>query len=143
MMRGVYLIRHEPSGRCYVGGSTDVDYRWKAHRETLNRGVHMIPQLQADWSRDGAAAFAWELVESVPEYGSRQPPYCYAVEFAEQRCVDRLVADAVPLYNRSLRFVSLERMATEARLSVGPREIVLPLAEKRGTDDGSPTVHPD
>lgn len=117
--RGVYLIRHEPTGRCYVGGSDEIERRWASHQYNLGRGSHTVRDLQDDWSRDGADAFTWHIVEEVPHYGN-QAPYCYAIDFAEQRWIDQLKAGPIRPYNSGLRVVSKSRMADEKLLTVAP-----------------------
>jgi hypothetical protein len=62
---GVYVIRHCPSGRVYVGSSRNIATRWANHRATLNSGRHGNRGLQADWARDGAAAFEFLVVEPL------------------------------------------------------------------------------
>jgi predicted GIY-YIG superfamily endonuclease len=60
---GIYGIRHKPSGRMYVGGSTDITGRYTHHRFMLRRGAHKSHELQKLWDRDGEAAFEFVTLE--------------------------------------------------------------------------------
>ena len=44
----------------------DVLHRWQTHQGQLERAHHKNTLLQFDWTRDGAQAFEWELLETVP-----------------------------------------------------------------------------
>lgn len=62
---GVYCIRHQLSGRVYVGSSTNIRKRWLAHIRDLNRGVSRCPKLQRSWTKYGQEAFSFSVLESV------------------------------------------------------------------------------
>lgn len=64
---GVYRITCVPNGKVYIGSTTDVARRWKQHRSHLNRGTHGNPHLLAAWSKYGADAFRFEVVEETSE----------------------------------------------------------------------------
>lgn len=61
----VYAIEHVESGRCYVGGSVSYRSRWNYHRARLGKGTHENGPLQAAWSKCGAAAFRFVVLEVV------------------------------------------------------------------------------
>lgn len=60
---GVYCIRHLPTGRMYIGGSTDITGRYTHHRHQLRRGIHKTRLLQTLWLKDGELSFAFETLE--------------------------------------------------------------------------------
>jgi group I intron endonuclease len=62
---GIYAIRHIATGRCYVGSSVRIVYRWKQHRTQLERGTHHGKHLQRAWSKYGADAFEFVVLEQV------------------------------------------------------------------------------
>lgn len=62
---GIYRIVLRETGECYIGQSANVRSRWHDHRRLLNRGSHHCAKLQVAWSRHGAAAFDFVLVEQV------------------------------------------------------------------------------
>ena len=64
---GIYCIRNQVNGRCYVGGTTDQRARWKNHRRELRHGIHHCRALQHDWDQFGEAAFEFHWLETVPE----------------------------------------------------------------------------
>lgn len=59
---GVYFIRG-PRKRFYVGGSTDIFFRWKLHLRRLRRGKHDNRKMQEDWVKFGEKAFSLEIVK--------------------------------------------------------------------------------
>ncbi len=68
---GVYVIRHVPSGREYVGQSCRIRDRWSTHLKTLSGPYRRWHHAGADWEADGPQAFEWEIVELV---GEPEPP---------------------------------------------------------------------
>jgi group I intron endonuclease len=62
LVAGIYRIALE-DGRCYVGQSVDVEWRWYIHRWDLNNGAHHSPYLQRCWSKYGEGAFIHEMLE--------------------------------------------------------------------------------
>lgn len=62
---GVYAITHTPSGRTYIGSTTDFARRWRQHRGALAGGRHRRKALQATWTQDGAQAFEFTVLEDV------------------------------------------------------------------------------
>jgi GIY-YIG catalytic domain len=59
----VYAIRHRQTGRCYIGVTVDLRKRHLQHLADLRNGRH-LPELQADWFRDGPDAFEWLVLEA-------------------------------------------------------------------------------
>jgi len=60
---GVYCIEQTGTGLVYIGSSCRVSARWYAHRVSLNKGTHHAPRLQAAWTKYGADAFAFAVLE--------------------------------------------------------------------------------
>jgi len=60
---GVYAIRHEASGRVYVGSSANIVDRWRSHCRALIKGRHHSRHLQRAWIKYGAEAFAFVVLE--------------------------------------------------------------------------------
>jgi group I intron endonuclease len=63
MTAAIYRITHVPSGRSYVGKSTNVKVRWHNIKAGLNYSAYRNKQMQEDWTRDGESAFKWEILE--------------------------------------------------------------------------------
>ena len=62
---GIYLIENVTSGRVYVGSSINITRRWDGHRSLLQNGNHHSLRLQRSWSKHGAAAFVFKVIELV------------------------------------------------------------------------------
>lgn len=66
---GIIALRHLPSGCTLLERSRNAPGALNRHRFELNLGTHRNARLQADWRRDGAAAFCFELLDSVKASG--------------------------------------------------------------------------
>ena len=62
---GIIALRHLPSGRTLLECSRNAPGSLNRHRFELNLGKHRNAALQADWRRDGAAAFFCEIIDTV------------------------------------------------------------------------------
>ncbi len=62
----IYAIIHLRSGRIYVGSAQDLVSRWDHHRCRLVLGAHVNRYLQHAWTKHGADAFEWRVLEDVP-----------------------------------------------------------------------------
>jgi hypothetical protein len=60
---GIYAIRNTVTGERYVGQAVDIPGHWLAHRTDLQRGVASSPSLQSAWTKYGADAFVFEVLE--------------------------------------------------------------------------------
>jgi group I intron endonuclease len=60
---GIYAITHVPSGRAYIGSSKDVIARWAGHQKRLNARTHHSSKLQGAWTKYGADAFHFIIIE--------------------------------------------------------------------------------
>lgn len=64
---GIYAITHIASGKCYIGSTNNFRRRWSEHRAELNHGKHHSKPLQNAWRKYGSAAFAFTILEYVPD----------------------------------------------------------------------------
>ena len=62
---GVYAVRHVPSGRTLLGCSPHLVGALNRQRFQLELGAHPVAALQADWRRDGAGAFQFDIVDEL------------------------------------------------------------------------------
>lgn len=69
-LSGVYALRHKPSGKAYIGYSSNLDSRWKAHIADLRGGRHKKRELQELFNAEGEQAFEFLILEYT--YGYRQ-----------------------------------------------------------------------
>lgn len=51
--RTVYALRHNPTGKIYVGSSCDVPQRISLHINALRRGKHIMKAMQDDYNQYG------------------------------------------------------------------------------------------
>lgn len=64
---GIYAIRHNESGKMYVGSAVNFKRRWRQHRVLLNSNRHHSPHLQNAWAKYGQSAFNFNVLEYVDE----------------------------------------------------------------------------
>ena len=62
---GIIALCHLPSGRTLLERSRNAPGALNRHRFELTLGTHRNAGLQADWRRDGAAAFRFALLDAV------------------------------------------------------------------------------
>lgn len=62
---GIYQILCVPTGKVYIGSAISLYQRWKSHRHKLMYGEHDNRYLQNAWSKYGADAFAFTIIELV------------------------------------------------------------------------------
>lgn len=67
MVSGIYLITNTINGHRYVGSSADVDMRWSQHKWNAGKNKHINPHFQHAWNKYGQQAFAFEVLEIVPD----------------------------------------------------------------------------
>lgn len=90
MSGGIYLIRNTINGKLYVGSSANIVNRWAVHRHGLERGIHHSAKLQRAWSKYGASAFEWMVIERCE---------ADALIAREQHWIDALAASTSAGYN--------------------------------------------
>lgn len=66
---GIIALRHLPSGYALLERSRNAPGALNRHRFELNLGTHRNARLQADWRRDSAAAFRFDIIDSVKASG--------------------------------------------------------------------------
>jgi hypothetical protein len=66
---GIIALRHLPSGCTLLERSRNAPGALNRHRFELALGTHRNARLQADWRRDGAAAFRFDIIDSVKASG--------------------------------------------------------------------------
>ena len=66
---GIIALQHLPSGCTLLERSRNAPGALNRHRFELTLGTHRNARLQADWRRDGAAAFRFDIIDSVKVSG--------------------------------------------------------------------------
>lgn len=134
--RGVYAIIHRPSGRAYVGSSSDVIRRWQVHVGSLNKGRHHSAALLDAWLVSGPIAFSFCLLERCQQdrLVSREQLWLdsFPVPFntssrAASPSLDPVVATKIGAANRG----KVRRPATEVeRMAIRDRLLGHPTSAK-------------
>ena len=62
---GIIALRHLPSGCTLLERSRNAPGALNRHRFELALGSHRNARLQADWRRDGEAAFRFDIIDTV------------------------------------------------------------------------------
>lgn len=70
---GVFQVRNTLTGKVYLGATADLPAMLNRQRAQLQMGAHPNRLLQADWRGHGAAAFAFEVLDTLTP--ADQPDY--------------------------------------------------------------------
>lgn len=62
---GVFAIIHRATSRCFLDVSTDIPSMFNRLEFQLKMGMHRCKPLQADWKKDGASAFGFEVLDTL------------------------------------------------------------------------------
>jgi hypothetical protein len=65
---GVFRILDTVSGKSWLGSSLNMHGPFQRHRFELTVGSHLNRELQQAWRDHGADAFAFEVLETVPQH---------------------------------------------------------------------------
>ena len=68
MTIGIYKIINNIDKKYYIGSSTNIERRWFAHRNSLNKKTHVNILLQRAWDKYGSDNFSFIIVESCDGY---------------------------------------------------------------------------
>jgi len=87
---GIFCVRNTANGKVLIGSSVDLPSRLNRERAQLGFGGHPNPGLQKDWNALGAAAFAFEVLDTLapPVEPGYDPAYDLGV--LEQLWLDKL-----------------------------------------------------
>jgi group I intron endonuclease len=64
---GIYAIVNLNNGKRYIGSAIRFKQRWYVHRDGLRKGSHHSNILQRAWMKHGEDAFAFQILEVVPD----------------------------------------------------------------------------
>lgn len=127
-LTGVYLIRHKASGNSYVGQALSISSRWTQHRKLLSAGKHHSPKLQGLWTRDGAHAFDFVVVEEVPFGETELEVQRWLIgreraEYNKLKDIDRLLNATLPAIVATNKAKEQYAKETKQKEKVHDREI--------------------
>lgn len=77
--RDIYEITHLPTGRKYVGSSTDVMKRWKRHLWELQKGIHPVEAMQRDYDRFGKE-YSFAIIGQIVDESEDHKEYDCMIE---------------------------------------------------------------
>lgn len=77
--RSIYEITHLPTGRKYVGSSTDVTKRWKRHLWELQKGIHPVEAMQLDYDRFGNE-YSFAIIGQIADESEDHKEYDCMIE---------------------------------------------------------------
>lgn len=63
MNGGIYEIRNQINGKCYIGSAVDLRKRWRNHLNSLRKGQHRNGHLQAAFNKYEELAFVFSILE--------------------------------------------------------------------------------
>ena len=66
-LTAVYHIQNIINGKIYIGGSANVERRFKEHQNRLSKGTHRNKLLMSDYELYGKDAFTYRMVEECTE----------------------------------------------------------------------------
>lgn len=127
---GIYAIMNLRTQRVYVGRSTNIWRRWRAHLSDLRRGRHVNGTLQAEWNATPEPFFVWVVLErSSSERGvlvEREQWWIDHTPDAMNESYDAAGGGAIPSTEtrRRMRVAKLGRkmsLAHRAAISAGHR----------------------
>lgn len=72
--RVVYAIKHNQTQRMYIGSSSNVDSRIRAHLSMLRTGKHINKSMQDDYNRYGENFSFYELA-TINSYAEKNKEY--------------------------------------------------------------------
>ncbi len=78
---GIFAVRCAPTGDVWIGESRNLDAQQNSVWFTLRNGSHINRAIQSVWNAQGADAFAFEVLETLPEEGT---PYVLASMLRER-----------------------------------------------------------
>lgn len=96
---GLYQIRHRTTGRTYVGRAVNLEGILNSVRLQLSVGTFGCQQLQADYRREGEAAFVVESLETLTPSPEPEVKPEEELLVLEALAKERLRDQGIPGYN--------------------------------------------
>ena len=78
--RKVYLIRHENTGRIYIGSSSNPERRFSNHLYNLKSGNHPVEDMQEDFNKYGSN-FTFTIIDEISKPSEAKKEYQWMKEF--------------------------------------------------------------
>ena len=78
--RKIYLIRHEKTGRIYIGSSSKPERRYLTHINHLKAGTHPVEDMQKDFNEYGFN-FTFTLIDEISDQSEVSKEYQWMRNF--------------------------------------------------------------
>ena len=62
---GIYKIINQVNGKIYIGGTKNIQNRWRQHKSALRNGKHHNPHLQNAFNKYDISNFKFTIIEEV------------------------------------------------------------------------------
>ena len=76
----VYALRHEATGKVYVGSSFQVHKRYMYHVNRLKNGRHISKEMQADYDRFDDKSITLTILDQINNYSERDKEYEWMIK---------------------------------------------------------------
>jgi hypothetical protein len=96
---GLFVIRSQVNGKCYLEAAADLKGKINSTRFKLDYGNHPNKELQREWQEYGEANFSIEVLEKL-EYDKYETKTDYSEELALLKMIweEKLLQRGVELY---------------------------------------------
>jgi group I intron endonuclease len=74
------MIRHDLTGRMYIGSSKDVEKRTNNHLGLLRNGNHPVEDMQKDFNEYGDC-FSVSILETITDYSEKNKEYEWMMKY--------------------------------------------------------------
>lgn len=71
----VYALRHEATGKIYVGSTANIRTRFLKHLNRLKNGAHHVKDLQADYDRYENKGITLLCLDEIKDFEERNKEY--------------------------------------------------------------------
>ncbi len=78
--RYVYAVRHNPTGRVYVGSSKDPEERMRIHMWVLRQGRHIVEDMQKDFN-DHGEDYSFFILDTILDLEEKDREYEWMEQF--------------------------------------------------------------
>lgn len=136
MATGIYRIRNNTNGKCYIGSSVDLEMRKAEHFRYLRGGYHANRKLQAAYNKYGEDAFVFDVIEACDKRSllTREQYYLDQLNFDSNYNIARVAGS--PMMDRKHTAESKASMSINTSGSKNPMYgVPSPMTGKTHSDE--------
>ena len=78
--RKIYLIRHDNTGRIYIGSSSNPERRYANHMYRLKEGSHPVEDMQKDFDKYGSN-FTFTIIDDIQDESQASKEFQWMKQF--------------------------------------------------------------